>query len=157
VGVDAIATATLGKRAQFAQMLVWKPVTAVEVDPGRHAVLERLATRHRGRLAPVRANFLRLPPRAEFTHAILNPPFHGTHWMDHVVHAFGFLAPGGELVAILPATAEVGESRRHLEFREWAKARAESAWRMFSDLPGESFASSGTRVQTVTLHLRRRS
>ena len=31
---DTIATATLGKRAQFAQMLVWKPVTAVEVDPG---------------------------------------------------------------------------------------------------------------------------
>lgn len=130
-------------------------VTAVEVDAGRHAVLERLARTSR-RLSVIRANFLRLPQRPDFTHVVQNPPFYGTHWMDHVVHAYGFLAPGGVLVAILPATAEVGESKRHEEFRAWAKQRAESSWRLFSDLPPESFAPSGTRVQTVTLTLRRR-
>jgi hypothetical protein len=130
-------------------------VTAVEVDPGRYAALERLGWTHR-RLSPVRANFLRMTPTPYFTHVAMNPPFYGTHWIDHVVHAYEFLAPGGELVAILPVTAELGESKRHVEFREWAAKRAQDgAWRMFQDLPPESFAPSGTRVQTVTLCLRR--
>lgn len=129
-------------------------VTGIEVDPRRYSQLARLPAA-RGQLTAVLANFLQMPQDPSYTHVLMNPPFFGTHWMDHVVHAYGFLAPGGLLVAILPATAEVSESRRHEEFREWAKARAESHWCMFSGLPPESFAPSGTRVQTVTLRLRR--
>ena len=127
-------------------------VTAVEVDDDRHAALGRL----RGRLSVVRANFLRFPAKPVFSHVVMNPPFFGTHWIDHVVHAFAFLRPHGHLVAVLPATAEIGESRRHDEFRAWAAARsARGAWCQFSALPPESFAESGTRVQTVLLHLKR--
>lgn len=130
-------------------------VIAVEVDGGRY---DRLcAIRSGGRLVTTRGNFLQIPQRAAYTRVVMNPPFHGTHWMDHVVHAFGFLAPGGRLVSVVPATAETGDSRRHHAFREWATARAEYRWRLFEDLPPESFAASGTRIQTSLLVLRRRA
>lgn len=141
VGNIALGALALGAR-----------VTAVEVDGDRHAALERLTRTHQ-RLTVVRANFLRFPPQPIFTHVLMNPPFFGTHWIDHVVHAFRFLAPGGQLVAVLPITADLGESKRHEEFRAWAKTRADRWGRMFSDLPPESFAESGTRVQTVLLRL----
>jgi len=86
---------------------------------------------------------------------VMNPPFFGMHWIDHIVHAFGFLAPGGHLVSVVPATAEFGESRRHEQFRKWVGERTEHRWRAFQDLPPESFAASGTRVQTSLIHLRR--
>lgn len=125
-------------------------VTAVEVDPDRCAAIGR-----HPRLRTVCANFLRWPQSPTFSYVVMNPPFYGTHWIDHVVHAYGFLAPGGELVAVVPATAEFGESKRHVEFRAWATERSECRRLRFEDLPPESFAESGTRVQTAVLRLRR--
>ena len=76
--------------------------------------------------------------------------------MDHVRHGFEFLKDGGYLVAILPVTAEIGESARHVAFRKWAKAHCTS-WRglHFNDLPAESFASSGTRINTCWIKLQK--
>jgi hypothetical protein len=86
----------------------------------------------------------------------MNPPFYGVHWMEHVMHAYDFLTPRGTLVAVLPYTAESGDSEKHDTFRAWAAERA--GWRrnrLFSDLPAESFAESGTRVSTVYLTLQK--
>lgn len=100
------------------------------------------------------ANFLRLTPAPVYDHVVMNPPFSGTHWMAHVIHAFDFLKPGGKLVAILPASAEVNETQRHIEFRAWVQKVGGSRYgRLFSDLPPESFAEVGTRIQTVILTL----
>lgn len=86
----------------------------------------------------------------------MNPPFFGTHWMEHVTHAYEFLAPGGTLISILPVSAELGETEKHTAFREWAQKRARHANWLFSDLPAESFKDSGTRINTVTLTLYRK-
>ena len=131
-------------------------VKAVEVHPDRFQALNGLALEH-PRLRCLRANFLRTTPVAEFTHVVMNPPFYGTHWMQHVVHAFDYLAPGGTLVAILPVSAELGHSAKHKKFRAWAKKRG-GYGSPFRDLPAESFAESGTRVNTVvlTIHKDRR-
>jgi hypothetical protein len=126
-------------------------VTAIEVDERRHRALGRI----RGRMRCVLANFLRLASEPRFTHVVMNPPFYGLHWIAHVVHAYSFLAPGGELVAVLPATAEVGSTRKHEEFRAWAEARAHWSASPFTSLPMESFSDSGTRVSTVLLRLRK--
>jgi hypothetical protein len=126
-------------------------IDAIEVDSGRAAQLNRF---------PINvqcANFLMVNPRAEYDYVIMNPPFYGTHWMEHVKHAFDFLKPGGTLKAILPATAEVGDTARHEAFRAWAEGHKEYYGRMFQDLPPESFIDSGTRVNTVILTLKRRS
>lgn len=123
-------------------------VDAVEVDPNRVAVLNSI--RHPN-LTVQAANFLTMRPTGTYTHIVMNPPFCGTHWMAHVRHAFDFLAPGGTLIAILPVTAMLGESKKHEAFREWARNQKSPWSRMFEHLPPESFADSGTRVNTCTL------
>jgi len=147
-----------GDGALVAKLLARFPtctIDAVEVDAERARSLGRFGPRVR--VLP--ANFLRLPVRAEYHAVVMNPPFSGTHWMDHVRHAYGFLR-AGYLRAILPATAEVGRSAAHDAFRAWLAAR-QDAWRSesarFYALPPESFAESGTRVQTVTVELVRRA
>lgn len=126
-------------------------VDAIEVDPER--------CRELSRIQGVRAtcgNFLRRPALPIYDAVIMNPPFYGTHWMEHVVHAFDWLKPGGILRSVLPVTAEVGSSKKHEAFRIWASKRSRSSYRDgFSDLPAESFASSGTRINTVILELRK--
>lgn len=129
-------------------------VCAVEVDPGRAAALS--AIRH-PRLNVLPGNFLAMEPEPVFTHVLMNPPFYGTHWMAHVMRAWEWLAPGGSLVSVLPVMAEVGNSAQHVAFRAWVqKVRHRSYGPLFSDLPEESFASSGTRINTVILSLTKR-
>lgn len=96
---------------------------------------------HAGRAAEARAkghnvltaNFLEQPPSPEFDFVVMNPPFYGRHYVNHVRRAMEFLKPGGRLVSILPAAA-------HYDHGE-LKGR----WR---DLPVGSFAEAGTNVPT---------
>ncbi len=108
-------------------------VVGIEVDPTRAA--QARAKGHRVQLA----NFLETMPTADFDHVVMNPPFYGTHYVQHVRHALGFLKPGGTLTAILPATARYDHG--HLD----------GSWR---DLPVGSFSESGTNVNTVVLTIR---
>lgn len=125
-------------------------VDAVEIDPAR---VDALNSIRNDRLRVFAGNFLSMPARPEYDFVVMNPPFYGTHWMEHVIHAFDFLNPDGKLVAVLPVSAEIGESKKHETFREWVKKNSRG-WRLpFSDLPAESFAASGTRVNTVILTL----
>lgn len=128
-------------------------VVAVELHPRRVRELEALRL---PRVSVVAANFLQLPADPSFTHVLMNPPFCGTHWMQHMKHAFDFLAPGGVLVAVLPVSAELGTSKKHEAFRKWATMHARYGELRFDSLPAESFAESGTRVSTVVLRLYQR-
>ncbi len=82
----------------------------------------------------------------------MNPPFFGTHWMDHIRHAWDCLKDGGKLSAILPISAELGQSAKYVAFRRWAEKHSRG-WRLFTDLPAESFVESGTLINTVILRL----
>lgn len=86
-----------------------------------------------------RANFLECEPMP-FEAVVMNPPFYGRHYVQHVRHALRFVQPGGVLVAILPATARYD----HGELQgEW------------EDLPVASFAEAGTNVPTTMLKIRK--
>ena len=124
-------------------------VDAVEVHEGRVQELTRIDNPN---LTVRQANFLAMDPTAMYDAVVMNPPFYGTHWMDHVIHAAKFLNRAGHLIAILPVSASLGTSAKHEAFRAWL-ARTDRHAR-FHDLPAESFAESGTRVQTCTLTLR---
>lgn len=100
---------------------------------------------------------------APFDRVVMNPPFTkvglGDH-LDHVRHAFGMLKPGGALVSVLPASVEFREDKRHKEFRHWCWERHHTqlnsvgaADSPFDSLPEDSFAASGTKVRTCTVHL----
>lgn len=124
-------------------------ITAVEVHPDRCDAIRRLDG-----VDVIEANFLEWPAAGEgYDFVLMNPPFYGTHWMKHVRHAFDHLKPGGCLRAILPVTARLGESKDHLAFRRWAEKHARRYGRQWRDLPAESFASSGTRINTTILEI----
>jgi len=123
-------------------------IDAVEVHPGRCQAIPQDRRVH-----VTEANFFHMFPVEKYDFVVMNPPFYGTHWMEHVIHAFKFLKPGGTLKAILPVTAELGESRKHKAFRKWAAQHTRYGNREIRDLPAESFAASGTRINTVVLTL----
>lgn len=125
-------------------------VHAIEIDPERASVLRGI--KH-PRLTVSNDNFLTTTPRPVYDYVVMNPPFYGTHWMEHVMHAFDFLKERGTLVAVLPVTAEIGETSKHETFRKWATEHG--GLYPFRDLPPESFAESGTRVNTVILRVRK--
>lgn len=107
----------------------------IEYHPGRAA--EAKAKGH----AVLTANFLEQPATPEFDFVVMNPPFYGRHYAQHVRHAYKFLKPGGKLVAILPATARYDHDELKGEWR---------------DLPVASFAEAGTNVPTTMLRLVKR-
>lgn len=142
-GDGSIVRALLAKGAR---------VDAVEVEPGRVRALQELERGDR-RLTVTHANFLTMPPRPVYSHVVMNPPFYGVHFMQHVMRAYEFLRPGGKLVAVLPASVEFNESKQHDAFRKWAKKHSERYSQLFTDLPAESFAAAGTRINTVYILL----
>ena len=129
-------------------------VDAVEIHPDRAAALRGMA---HPALKVHCANFLKVTPAPVYDLILMNPPFSGTHFMDHVKHAWDFLAPSGELRAILPASAEVGSTAKHERFRAWAAQHSPRGYRcrQWRDLPPESFASVGVRINTVVLTLQK--
>lgn len=132
-------------------------VDAIEIDADRCSVL-RGRTAGNSRFSLTQKNFLEVQPVEMYDLVLMNPPFFGTHYMDHVTHAYKFLKPGGTLITILPITAELGETKKHEDFRKWAKPMVVGWGRgMFRDLPAGSFKESGTNINTVTLTLRKPS
>jgi hypothetical protein len=105
----------------------------IEYHPGRAA--EAKAKWH----SVLCANFLECEPMP-FDAVVMNPPFYGRHYVQHVRHALRFVQPGGVLVAILPASARYDHSE------------LEGDW---EDLPVASFAEAGTNVPTTMLKIRK--
>lgn len=109
-------------------------LTGVEIDPAR--AREAMAKGY-----PVKvANFLDVTPTPIFDYVVMNPPFYGKHYQKHVEHAKKFLKPGGQLAAVLPASARYDHGYVP-EGRGWRS----DGW---SDLPPASFAASGTNIPT---------
>lgn len=128
-------------------------VTAIEIHGDRVAKLRALESPD---CTVIGGNFLNQMPIEDFEAVVMNPPFYGNHWMDHVRHAYDFLQDGGQLIAILPVNAKVADTKAHLQFRRWAeKANGGSRYSLFSNMPAESFAEAGTNVNTVVLTLRK--
>lgn len=127
-------------------------VDAIEIHPSRAAQLRH----HEGDFCTVTVdNFLSRPALPVYDAVVCNPPFAGTHFMAHVTQALDHLKPGGVLVAILPVTAELGESPKHARFHRWLERECASfSWR---DLPAGSFETSGTMINTTILKLKKRS
>lgn len=108
----------------------------IEVDPTRAEI-----ARAKGHNV-FTGNFLETAPDPSYDFVIMNPPFYGTHYHKHVIHALKFLKPGGILKAILPITAETDHG-----------LITEGEWR---DLPVGSFRESGTNINTTVLTIRKR-
>lgn len=119
---------------------------AVEIDGRHHAVLSDLA-------AEVHiADFLSLTldvMEGGFDRVVMNPPFSRQQDIDHVLHAWQFLAPGGRLVAIMSAGWTFRENRKSREFRTFITEHGG----IVHHHDHEAFRESGTGVRTVDVTL----
>lgn len=135
-GTGSLARAALASAAQVT-------VDLYEIDPKRYATLEAWANDF---LRPCGlTDFLRTPPDPCYDRVVMNPPFAKQADIDHVLHAFQFLLPGGRLVAIMSASVSFRSNRKTEAFREFVYAHGGT----IEPLPEGSFAESGTNVNTI--------
>jgi predicted RNA methylase len=100
-----------------------------------------------------RGDFLEVEPRAEYDLVIMNPPFSVTGdaqaYMTHIYHAFKFLKPNGELVAIIPERWESKAGKKFDDFREFVALHHKSAFK----IDRGAFKESGTMIGTQCISL----
>jgi hypothetical protein len=104
-------------------------------------------------------DFMALTPASvePYDVVVMNPPFMRDLEIDHLMHAWKMLKPGGSLHAILPAGVEFRESAKCVAFRELFEKQGYSRyWRSnWEELPPGSFSSVGTNINTVIVRLRK--
>lgn len=109
-------------------------------------------------------DFLSLSPHAgtTFDVILMNPPFErikGVGWqaVAHVSHALDFLAPGGQLVAVMPAGWCSKQDKQTVElWNVLSRPNTRGIVEMRRELlPSGSFKASGTGVNTELLYVRK--
>lgn len=93
------------------------------------------------------ADFLTITPNPVYDTVLMNPPFENGQWMEHIMHAWKFLAVGGVMIAIAPPGTDAPRTAKEKEYAAWLAAHT---WVSF-DLPEGSFKASGTAVSTRML------
>lgn len=85
-----------------------------------------------------------------FDRIIMNPPFERGQDVEHVLHTFALLKPGGLLAAIVSAGVFFRSDKKTLIFREFLNDRKASV----HDVPTGSFKSSGAGAESKILCIR---
>lgn len=95
-------------------------------------------------------DFLTLPEEGMplFDVVLMNPPFEKQGDILHVLKAWNFVRPGGNLTSIMSPGFTFRSDRRSLEFRQFVEE-----YGYYVENPDGSFKPSGTNVRTVTISL----
>lgn len=93
------------------------------------------------------ADFLAVEPVQQFEFVILNPPFEKQADIDHVMHAFKFVAPGGTMAAIMSIGVTFRTNSKTTQFR----AFLDSMGARIKVNDKNAFKESGTAAQTVSI------
>jgi predicted RNA methylase len=118
-------------------------VTCWEIDAKRAEKLEGIA--HSLNVG----DFLAASPIPAFDRVVMNPPFAKQADIDHVMHARGFLNPGGRLASIMSASVMFRENAKAASFRD----AVFHAGGTIKTLPEGSFKHSGTSVNTCLVYI----
>ena len=92
--------------------------------------------------------FFDVVPTPIYDKVVMNPPFEKQADIDHVLHAFKFLKPGGRLVSIMASSVTFRENKKTLDFKELVDRQG-----FIEHNPAGAFKESGTMVNTVTVVL----
>ena len=107
---------------------------------------------------PLGRDFLTATPRPIYERILMNPPFSKDVHIQHVRHAYDWLAPGGELVAVLPME-HPSRIKKRRQFSEWLDSigagRHPNPPKSFtsSDLPRQRLRYRYCAISTHLIHL----
>lgn len=121
-------------------------IVAVERDAQLSKRLSREVTAaYGGGIAVLCDDFLAVRPTAHepFDRILMNPPFRQGEDIKHILHALGFLAPGGRLVAVCANGPRQEKALRHRT----------DTWEA---LPEDTFKEAGTSVRAALIVIRKR-
>jgi hypothetical protein len=115
----------------------------VEIEPTNRQVLREKGYKLVGK------NFLKYKKKKPlYDKIVMNPPFSRQQDIDHVLHAWKLLKPGGRLVSVMSGGTEYRQNKKALAFQElW------NVYGYIEPLPPGSFEESGTGVNTVLVIL----
>lgn len=94
-------------------------------------------------------DFLKQCARPAYDVILMNPPFADGQDIQHVMHAFKFLKPGGRLASIMPSGVMGNDMQRCRDFRATVAKNGGS----FHKLMDASFKKSGTGVSTCMVKM----
>jgi hypothetical protein len=102
---------------------------------------------------PLGWDFLTATPRPIYDRVVMNPPFSKDAYIDHVRAAYHWLAPGGELIAVLPNGYRDSRIAKRREFTDWLDELGVDCY----DNPVDAFTKSDRScgVSTHLIHIRR--
>ncbi|AFY93184.1 class I SAM-dependent methyltransferase [Chamaesiphon minutus] len=107
---------------------------------------------------PLGRDFLTATPRPIYDRILMNPPFGEDAYIQHVRHAYDWLAPGGELVAVLPIE-HPSRIKKRRQFSEWLDSleaiRYPNPSKAFTkgDLPRQRLRYRYCAIETHLIHL----
>jgi hypothetical protein len=122
-------------------------VECFEINSDLHQALTLLG------FQPLDRDFLFATPRPIYDRVLMNPPFSKDAYIDHVRAAYEWLAPSGELVAVLPNGYRSSRSLQRRNFSDWLDDLDASRY----DNPADAFTKSNRScgVSTHLIHLKR--
>jgi predicted RNA methylase len=124
-------------------------VLAYEINQGLCSQLERAFPSFK--LKVVCRDFLTVEDFVGcYPRILMNPPFVDGQDIDHVLHAWKMLAPGGVLVSVMGAGINFRSEKKYVALRQLIEEHGEK-----EDLPDGTFSESGTNVRTVLVTLRK--
>lgn len=116
-------------------------IEVVEIEPRNRKILKEKGYKLVGK------DFLKFRKKG-YDRIVMNPPFARQADIDHVLHAYGLLAPGGRLVSIMAAGVKWRKNKKAVAFQELVDAHG-----TMEELPPETFKESGTLINTVMVTL----
>lgn len=96
-------------------------------------------------------DFMGVGPDQKYERVVMNPPFSRQQDIEHVLHAYMFLALGGKLVSVMSSGVTFRDTLKTKRFREFVDAKHGR----IEQLPPASFHESGTNVNAVFVCLER--
>jgi protein-L-isoaspartate O-methyltransferase len=117
-------------------------VHVVEINASLREIL-----RLKGHMLLPEPDFLKIVPLGFYDRVLMNAPFENQQDIDHVVHAYAMLRPGGLLVAITSGSWMFRDSRKAEEFRAWFRGILGT----IEDLPSGSFDMTGCPGKLITI------
>lgn len=111
-----------------------------------------LALRAKG-FEVIEQDFLTVTPEhiGHFQAVLANPPFTKGNDIEHVMHMWKFLQPGGQLAAIMSTRWQTGKLSTHRAFRAFLDQHEAEV----EEIPAGAFKASGTGVATVRVYIRK--
>lgn len=135
-------SAGCGDIAQAVDAVPCGIVACVEINPEMCQVLESKG------FAVECGDFLNETPTPEFDRVVMNPPFERDGDIQHVMHAFRFLKPGGRLVAIMSEGPFFRTGTRSKDFRKWLEHHKGTSEQLPDDAFSRPDAKRKTKIRT---------